>query len=41
MDVLAAKGGVVLIFVDSLDGTTCDDRVKKADALLATLKFDK
>jgi hypothetical protein len=41
MDVLAAKDGVVLIFVDSLDGTTYDDLGKKADAILATVKFDK
>jgi hypothetical protein len=41
MDVLAAKDGIVLIFVDSLDGTTYDDLVKKADAILATVTFDK
>jgi hypothetical protein len=41
MDVLAAKDGVVLIFVDSLDGTTYDGLVKTADTILASVKFDK
>jgi hypothetical protein len=41
MDVLAAKDGVVLIFVDSLDGTTFDTLTKAADAILATVHFDK
>jgi hypothetical protein len=41
MDVLAAKDDVVLIFVDSLDGTTYDSLVKTADTILATVKFDK
>jgi hypothetical protein len=41
MDVLAVKDGVVLIFVDSLDGTTYDDLIKSADTVLATVKFDK
>jgi hypothetical protein len=41
MDVLAGKDGVVLIFVDSLDGTTFDVLTKAADKILATVKFDK
>lgn len=41
VDVLTAKDGVVLIFVDSLDGTTFDALTKRADAILATVKFDK
>ena len=41
MDVLAARDGVVLVIVDSLDGTTYDSLVKKADAILATVAFDK
>jgi hypothetical protein len=34
-------GGVIAIFVDSLDGTTYDDLIKTADTILATVKFDK
>ncbi len=41
MDVLAAKNGVVLIFVDSLDVTTYDSLTKTADTILASVKFDK
>jgi hypothetical protein len=41
MYVLAAKTGVVLIFVDSLDGTTFDALTKRADTILATVKFDR
>jgi hypothetical protein len=41
MDVLAAKDGIVLVIVDSLDGTTYDSLTKKADAILSTVKFDK
>ena len=41
MDVLATKDGVVLIIVDSLDGTTYDSLVKKADTILSTVTFDK
>jgi hypothetical protein len=41
MDVLAEKDGVVLIFVDSLDGTTFDALTRRADAILATVKFDR
>ena len=37
---LAAKDGVVLVIVDSLDGTTYDSLTKKADAILSTVKFD-
>ncbi len=40
MYVLTAKDGVVLIFVDSLDGTTFDALTKRADTILATVKFD-
>jgi hypothetical protein len=39
LDVLAAKDGVVLIFVDSFDGSTYDGLAKKADAILGTVKF--
>ena len=41
MDVLATKDGVVLVIVDSLDGTTYDSLVKKADTILSTVTFDK
>jgi hypothetical protein len=41
MYVLTATAGVVLIFVDSLDGTTFDALAKRADTILATVKFDK
>jgi hypothetical protein len=41
MYVLTAKAGIVLIFVDSLDGTTFDALTKRADTILATVKFDK
>ncbi len=41
MDVLATKDGVVLVIVDSLDGTTYDSLVKTADTILKTVKFDK
>jgi hypothetical protein len=41
MYVLSAKSGVVLIFVDSLDGTTFDDLTAAADKILATVTFDK
>jgi hypothetical protein len=41
IDVLATKDGVVLIIVDSLDGTTFDHLTRKADAILATVKFDR
>ena len=40
LDILAAKDGVVLIFVDSPDGKTYDSLVEKADAILDTVKFD-
>ena len=40
LDILAAKDGVVLIFLDSPDGKTYDGLVEKADAILATVKFD-
>ena len=40
LDILAAKDGVVLIFVDSRDGKTCDSLVEKADAILASVTFD-
>jgi hypothetical protein len=39
--VLDGKGGPVLIFVDSLDGTTFEAITKAADTILATVKFDK
>lgn len=39
--VLDSKDGAVLIFVDSLDGTTFDSLTKAADTILATVKFDK
>jgi hypothetical protein len=35
-----ADGGVIAIFVDSLDGTTYDSLIKTADTILATVKFD-
>lgn len=38
--VLTARDGVVLIVVDSLDGTTFDALTTAADAILATAKFD-
>ncbi|MFL5674272.1 MAG: hypothetical protein ACJ779_04650 [Chloroflexota bacterium] len=41
MDVLAAKDGVVLVIVDSLDGTTYDSLIKTADKVLSTVTFDK
>jgi hypothetical protein len=41
VDVLASKDAVVLIFVDSLDGTTFDTLTKRADTILATVKFDR
>jgi hypothetical protein len=41
MYVLETKGGVVLIFVDSLDGTTFDSLTAAADTILATVKFDQ
>jgi len=31
----------VLIIVDSIDGTTYDSLVKKADTILSTVTFDK
>ena len=34
------QDGVVLIFVDSRDGKTCDSLVEKADAILASVTFD-
>jgi len=40
LDILAAKDGVVLIFVDSPDGKTYDSLVEKADEILGTVKFD-
>lgn len=36
-----ADGGVIAIFVDSLDGTTFDALTKSADTILATIRFDK
>jgi hypothetical protein len=36
-----ADGGVIAIFVDSLDGTTFDTMTAAADTILATVKFDK
>jgi len=41
MYVLTAKSDIVLIFVDSPDGTTFDTLTKRADTILATVKFDK
>ena len=42
LDLLSTTdGGVIAIFVDSLDGTTYEDLVKTADTILATVKFDK
>jgi len=41
MYVLTAKSDVVLVFVDSFDGTTFDALTKRADTILATVKFDK
>jgi len=41
MVVLDSKDGVVVIFVDSIDGTTFDTMTKAADTILATVKFDK
>ena len=41
LDVLDSKDGVAVIFVDSLDGTTYDALIKRADAILATVKFDQ
>ena len=38
---LDGKDGVVLIFVDSLDGTTFDSLTKAADTILKTVKFDQ
>src|SRR3954453_7649419 len=40
MDVLAAKDGVVLVMVDSLDGTTYDSLTRQADTILSSVKFD-
>lgn len=40
VDVLAAKDGIVLVFVDSIDGTTYDSLTKTADAILGSVKFD-
>jgi hypothetical protein len=34
-------GGVIAIFVDSLDGTTFDALTKSADTIFATVRFDK
>jgi hypothetical protein len=39
--VLDSKSGPVLIFVDSLDGTTFEAITKAADSILATVKFEK
>ena len=38
--VTATDNVVVAIFVDSLDGATFDSLTVKADAILATVKFD-
>ena len=38
---LDSKDGVVLVFVDSLDGTTFDSLTKAADTILKTVKFDQ
>ena len=38
---LDGKDGVVLVFVDSLDGTTFDSLTKTADTILKTVKFDQ
>ena len=38
---LDGKDGVVLVFVDSLDGTTFDSLTKAADTILKTVKFDQ
>jgi len=38
---LDSKDGVVLVFVDSLDGTTFDSITKAADTILKTVKFDQ
>lgn len=35
-----ADGGVIAIFVDSLDGTTFDSLVKRADTILPSVRFD-
>ncbi|MFL5643490.1 MAG: hypothetical protein ACJ77C_11380 [Chloroflexota bacterium] len=40
MDVLATKDGVVLVMVDSLDGTTYDSLTRQADTILSSVKFD-
>jgi hypothetical protein len=37
----ASDGGVVAIFVDSLDGTTFDEMTAAADEILPTIEFDK
>lgn len=37
---LTSAEGVVAIFVDSLDGTTFDSLTRKADTILASVKFD-
>ncbi len=38
---LDGKDGVVLVFVDSLDGTTFESTTRAADTILKTVKFDQ
>jgi hypothetical protein len=37
---LSAKGGVVAIIADSLDGTTFEDLTQRASEIIASIKFD-
>jgi hypothetical protein len=38
---LDGKGGVILVLVESLDGTTFESATKAADTILKTVKFDQ